>query len=154
MAVYYLDASALAKRYVLEVGNRWVVGITNPVSGHDIFIVRIPGPEIIAALFRKARARELSQRDASRAAANFKFDLTSQCHILEVTPGLADRAMTLAQAHSLRGYDAVQLAAAAELHILRNGMGLTPLTFVSADGELNKAAQSEGLAVDDPDSHP
>ena len=154
MAVYYLDTSALAKRYVLEVGTTWMLGITDQATGQDVYVVRITGPEMIAALFRKARAREVTRQDTLRAATNFKADFTNQYHILEVTPGLTDRAMTLAQQHSLRGYDAVQLAAAAELHILRNGMGLTPLTFVSADTALNRAAQSEGLAVDDPNSHP
>jgi len=28
------------------------------------------------------------------------------------------------------------------------------VTLISADGELNTAAQIEGLAVDDPNSHP
>ena len=62
--------------------------------------------------------------------------------------------MTLAEQHGLRGYDAVQLAAALELHAVRNRMGLTPLTFVSADSALNTASQTEGLMVDDPNAHP
>ena len=53
--------------------------------------------------------------------------------------------MTLAETYSLRGYDAVQLATAVEIHARGLTLGLPALTFVSADGELNTAAQAEGL---------
>lgn len=129
------------------------MGITDPAVGQDIYIVRITGPEMIAAFFRKARAREMASEDASRATENFKADLRNQYHIVEVTANLADRAMSLAQLHSLRGYDAVQLAAASELHTIRNRMGLPPLTFISADSVLMRAAESEGLRADNPNDH-
>ena len=153
MAVYYLDTSALAKRYVQEVGTAWVLELTDPVSGHDIYVVRITGPEMVAAFFRKVRTGEATLVDASRAVDNFKADFGNQYQIVEVTAGLADRAMVLAQRHALRGYDAVQLAAAFELHTLRNTMRLRPLTFISADTNLIRAAELERLIADDPNNH-
>jgi hypothetical protein len=45
--------------------------------------------------------------------------------------------MRPAKAHRLRGYDAVPLAVACELHIARGKACLPPLTFVSADQFLN-----------------
>ncbi len=154
MAAYYFDTSALVKRYAQEVGTAWVMNVTDPAAGHDIYIVRITGPEMVAALFRKVRTREIIQADAVRAAANFKTDFQTQYQIVEVTVDVADHAMTLAEQHGLRGYDAVQLAAALELHVVRDGMGLPPLTFVSADSDLNVAAQAEGVSTDDPNTHP
>lgn len=154
MAAYYFDTSALVKRYAQEAGTRWVMGLTAMAASHDIYIVRITGPEMIAALFRKVRMGEVTQGDALRAAANFRADFQAQYQIAEVTDGLADRAMTLAEQHGLRGYDAVQLAAALGLQAVRHIMGLPPLTFVSADSDLNTAAQAEGLIVDDPNAHP
>ena len=154
MAVYYFDSSGLVKRYAQETGTAWVMGITTPAAGHDIYLVRITGPEIVAALFRKVRTREITQADAIRAATNFKTDFQTQYQIVELTIGVADRAMTLAEQHGLRGYDAVQLAAALELHAVRHRMGLPPLTFVSADSALNTAGQTEGLMVADPNAHP
>ena len=62
--------------------------------------------------------------------------------------------MRLATKHSLRGYDAVQLAAALEANDERIANGLPTLTFVSADTELNTAAQAEGLPVENPNNHP
>jgi hypothetical protein len=142
------------KRYVQEVGTAWVSRITEPVAGHDIYVVRITGPEMVAAFFRKVRTGEVILGDASRSVDNFKADFGSQYQVVEVTAGLADRAMDLAQRHSLRGYDAVQLAAAFELQMIRNQMRLQPLTFISADVALNNIAKSERLVADNPNAHP
>jgi len=154
VAVYYLDTSALVKRYAQETGTAWVISVTDPTAGHNIYVARITGPEMIAALFRKVRTGEITPADAVRAAANFKTDFRTQYQIVELTANVADRAMILAEQHGLRGYDAVQLAAALELHVLRDGMGLPPLTFVSGDGDLNAAGQVEGLAIENPNAHP
>jgi predicted nucleic acid-binding protein len=62
--------------------------------------------------------------------------------------------MSLATKHALRGYDAVQLAAALEANDERIANELTPLTLVSADDELNTAAQAEGLTVENPNAYP
>ena len=39
MSVYFLDSSALVKRYVAEIGSGWVVGLFNPMVKNDVFIV-------------------------------------------------------------------------------------------------------------------
>jgi hypothetical protein len=62
--------------------------------------------------------------------------------------------MALAQTHGLRGYDAVQLAAALEVNALCVASGLPTLTFVCADVELNAVATSEGLLVENPNNYP
>jgi uncharacterized protein len=55
---------------------------------------------------------------------------------------------------ALRAYDAVQLAAAQEINANMKSAGAPPITLVSADVALNAAALAEGLAVDDPNTHP
>jgi predicted nucleic acid-binding protein len=62
--------------------------------------------------------------------------------------------MRLAETHALRGYDALQLASALEVNAGLVGRSLPPLTFISADRELNNVASAEGLGVDDPNLHP
>lgn len=60
MTAIYLDTSALIKRYVQEDGTNWVINLTSPTTGHDLYIVRLTGPEVSAALFRKlVRVRSL-----------------------------------------------------------------------------------------------
>ena len=153
MAVYYLDTSALVKRYVQETGSRWVLEIANDHAGNDLYVSRITGPEMISALFRKVRNGEVDAEDATRAAVDFRADLTGQYQIIEVTEAISNRAMGLAQQRAARGYDAVQLATALELHLTRVGLSLPNLTFISADIALNAMAQSEGLITADPNVH-
>ena len=63
-------------------------------------------------------------------------------------------AALLAEKYFLRGYDAVQLATAVRIEGERKLIGAASLIFVSADEDLNKAAQAEGLLVENPDNHP
>jgi predicted nucleic acid-binding protein len=62
--------------------------------------------------------------------------------------------MILAQTHGLRGYDAVQLAAALRVNSRRLSRRTSGAILVSADLELLAAATAEGLAVEDPNTHP
>jgi len=41
---YYLDSSALVKRYVAETGTDWVIDLCAPVAGHTLYTVRISYP--------------------------------------------------------------------------------------------------------------
>jgi uncharacterized protein len=154
VATYYLDTSALVKRYALEIGTAWVQGITDPLTGHDLYTVRLAGPEMIAALARKVRLGQLAPADAARAMSNFRADWAAQYQIVEVTAAVSERAMDLADRHGLRGYDAVHLAAALELQDVRRAMALPSLTFIPADADQLQAAAVEGLPTDDPNQHP
>lgn len=153
MAVYYLDTSALVKRYAQERGTDWVLRLTDAAAGHDLYTVRVTGPEMIAALFRKARTGEISSDEAGRLAENFRADWRGQYQIVELTALVADRAMELAEKHGLRGYDAVHLASASALQEMREVMELPSLIFVSADAEQREAAVFEGFPVEDPNAH-
>jgi predicted nucleic acid-binding protein len=152
MAHYFLDSSGLVKRYVAETGSGWVQNLCTP--GNTIYISRITGAEVIAAIFRRLRVGDLRPEDAQAVARRFKDDFARAYRVIEVTAGVVERAMELAEARALRGYDAVQLATALELHQLRQEVSLSPLEFVSADGDLNEAAEAKGLLTDNPAAHP
>ncbi|MGH7965044.1 MAG: type II toxin-antitoxin system VapC family toxin [Candidatus Binatia bacterium] len=153
MAAYFFDSSALVKRYVVESGTQWVRGLCEPAAGHTIYIARITGVEVIAALARHTRIGSLTRSAAQGAMAAFRGDFRWVYLVSELTPALAERAMDLAQAHGLRGYDAVQLAASLDVNAERRGYGLAPLTLASADTDLNQAATAEGVAVENPNDH-
>lgn len=153
MPVYLFDSSALVKRYVREVGSVWVDSLLHPAAGNEIHIVRIAAVEVTAALTRRSRGGGLTPILATSAIARFRRDLTTTFRIVEITPALIADAMDLSERHGLRGYDAVQLAGA--LHVAAGGLTTgSPVTLVSADTELNAAAFTEGLQVDDPNTHP
>ncbi len=41
IACYYLDASALVKRYTLEAGRAWIIELTNPGSDRAVLLSEI-----------------------------------------------------------------------------------------------------------------
>ena len=149
MAAYFLDTSTIVKRYAHEIGTAWVQALTAPTGGHLLAVVRVAQAETVAAVTRKERGQLITPQAATAALADFAVDFANQYTIVEVTPGLVAHAATLARTHALRGYDAVQLAAALQVRVQ-----LPSLTLVSADAELNAAATAEGLLVDDPNNHP
>ena len=154
MPIYFVDTSALAKRYVNEPGSAWLRALLNPTTGAETLIVRIAAVELIAAITRRERGGSVSLADAAAARAAVRSDLAAEYQVVEVTEALIGRAMSLAEAHGVRGYDAVQLAAALEVNALLVAGALPPLLLVSADSELNAAATAEGLAIEDPNAHP
>jgi len=150
VAAYFLDTSALVKRYVAELGTAWIRQLTDPTEKNEVFVAKISGAEGTAALVRQ----DPMLPNLSGLLADFKFDFQKQYRRLALTNAVIVRAMRLAESYRLRGYDAVQLATAVELHTARATAGLPPAVFVSADVELNGAAKTESLVVDDPNAHP
>jgi predicted nucleic acid-binding protein len=73
---------------------------------------------------------------------------------LETSALVKRYAIDLTGRYRLRGYDAIHLACALRLNRALVGLQLPPLTVVSADDDLLKAAQGEGLPVENPDLHP
>ncbi len=153
MAAYSMDSSAAAKRYLSETGSIWVQGLFTVKPPNEFYAAATTSVEVVAAITRRARGGTISQSRAARRCAVFLADLDIDFEVVNVTEDLLREAVSLAQIHALRGYDAVQLAAGIEINRLRTALGLTPLIFVSADRELNAAALAEGLATEDPNAH-
>ncbi len=153
MAVCFCDSSAIVKRYVAEQGTAWLTGITDPAAGNRVYVAAITGAEVVAAFARKRRGQHLSTSDAATAMTRFRHDYENEFLIVEVAAALIGSAMSLADKHSLRGYDAVQLAAAIQTQQRRNARGVSPLTFITADTDLLDAGAAEGLITDDPNLH-
>lgn len=155
MSDYYLDASTLVKRYVDEVGSRWVRQMTAPRPGDAILLAEISLAEVAAALASKHRMPggiTLEQRD--RALSLFLQDCDTRFLLLSVDRTVLDRAVELTQNHRLRGYDAVQLASALVAADVMSASNLPLLTFVAGDGNLLTAATAEHLPIENPLNHP
>lgn len=159
MAFYYFDASALVKYYILEPGSRWVRALIDasvPGDGaraHRIFISEASITECAAAFAALFRTRRISLRARDGAFRAFMNHLATHRFIpIPVLTADFHDAAHLTQRHSLKAYDAVQLAVA-----LRGQRALAsvpiPLTFVSGDEALLSAAQAEGLPTDTPFRH-
>ena len=154
MPTYFFDSSSLVKRYTKEAGTAWVMNIFKPVKANSIYVARITFVEVISALSRKARGGQINSSAEIKAIGRFRRAFHGKFRAVEISPNLTEHAAQLARKHFLRGYDAIQLAAALEVHQKRNSLGLSSLTFVCADDKLNDAAKAEGLAVENPNNFP
>lgn len=154
MSVYYLDSSALVKRYADEQGSQWIRQITDLLSENIILLAEITLAEVAAALSAKHRAPgglTCAQRDA--ALSLFLQDCAEAFIILTIDRAVIDRAVELTQHYRLRGYDAVQLATAlVNSDILIAEHQIAPI-FVTSDTDLIAAARAEHLLTDDPMLH-
>lgn len=149
MADYFLDTSAVVKRYVQETGTAWIRTLAASATGHFIYLARITEVEVTSALARRRGQPGLSVAQARTALGLFHQDFAQDYRIAEITVPLLQRAALLADTHTLRGYDAVQLAAALEVRLQ-----VPLLILISADADLNTAATAEGLPVEDPNTNP
>ncbi len=158
MAYYFFDSSALVKYYVAEVGSQWVRGIVdaqlNAKPTNEIAIAHVTGAEIVAAISRRVRMNLTTAADGAKAIGVFNTHFQTKYRVIIATLEVVERAMRLAEKYALRGYDAIQLAAVLIVEEEMTANGLGPLTLISADLELNRAAQAEGLLTDDPNQHP
>lgn len=96
MFTYFFDSSAIVKRYVNETGTAWVIDVTRSAVGNRIYVARITAVEVVSAIARQARAGDIFATDASNAITQFRYHLTNQYRIVEITPVLVTRAMGLA----------------------------------------------------------
>jgi predicted nucleic acid-binding protein len=150
---YFVDSSALVKRYVRETGTSWVRSITRRRPSTHLYVVLITAVEVTSAVARRRGGGTLSSAQASSILSRFRKHLAGRYLPSEVTPALVNGAMKLANTHRLRAYDAVQLAAALDLRKDWSANRLGAFVFVSADRDLNAAAAAEGLTVEDPNLH-
>jgi len=152
--VLYFDTSALLKRYVSEIGSSWIVGLCHTSTDNIISTVIITKTEAAAALAAKLRNGGISATDYQIAEHSMFNDFTHSYRWIAVDLPLVDLASDLTKRQKLRGYDAIQLAAALTLNELLIEQEVSPLLFISADNDLLQAAANEGLTTDNPNLHP
>lgn len=71
MAAFFLDSSALVKRYVPEVGSPWITSLVRPAKRHRVYVARITSVGMASALARRARDGETASRDARDAGGHY-----------------------------------------------------------------------------------
>jgi hypothetical protein len=79
---YYLDASALVKRYVDEVGSDWLRATIAPAQPPLLFTSRMAIVEVISAFARRAREGSLSSEEFATARDAFQSDCLNEYQIM------------------------------------------------------------------------
>ena len=154
MTTYFFDASAIVKRYLTEAGSEYVAGLIDQPSSNTIILAEITRVEVAAALAARQRAHSgLTLKERDEAVALLLRHCDREYRMVPLNPDVLGRAVTLTQTRRLRGYDAVQLAAALLTNFSLLAAGLPELGFVTADNDLIRAAIAEKLPSENPNTH-
>lgn len=135
--IAYFDTSALVPLIIDKPATDLCNRIWNEST--RVLSVRLLYPEARAALARAERMGRLTRRQLTAAVVELDLIINEVDHI-EISADLAHAAGELAQAHGLRGYDAVHLAAA-----IATVDG--DLVMVTGDVGLAAAAAAIGITV-------
>jgi predicted nucleic acid-binding protein len=138
--ILYLDASALVKRYISEVGSPQVEAL---IGQSDVIGTSLVSRAEVATALARAARRGMLLRDQAKAALLVFRAQWPRLARLQLTEPLLARADALAWDYGLRGYDAVHLAAA----LFWQETLREPVTLATFDQQLWQAGQVAGLAV-------
>jgi hypothetical protein len=155
MTIYYIDTSAVVKRYFPEQGTLWMTALADTAAANTLLMSELTLAETAAAIAAKQRAPggiSIVERDG--IINRFLQHSNDEYTLIPSQRTVIDRAVSLTQRHRLRGYDAVQLATALLIHEQYTAARLPALTFVSADSDLLNAARAEGLSTENPNEYP
>lgn len=148
----FLDTSALAKHYHLEIGTPVVDQLWND-SSRELYVSRLSALEMSSVFAGKVRAGAIAIADFDALRRRFTADLTKtkRLHCVRLlVRHYRDAERLLHQqgaVRRLRTLDALQLAVAIELHQM-NVINL----FVSADRDLLATVKALGVPVLDPEN--
>ena len=133
----FLDSSALAKRYVNEVGSDRVGEILSAASSLGLSVICLS--EVVSGMCRLRREGKLSAPQYAENKRALIQDVEASV-IIHITDQIMARAIDLLERRPLRSADALHVACAAEW---------AADLFVSADERQCKAARGQGLRVEE-----
>ncbi len=154
MATYFLDTSALVKRYFPEQGHAWIVTLCGVAQDQDLYISQAALIEAVAAICRRERERSITTAERDTLIDTFRQDSRDSYNVWPVTNDTYTFAGDLCRSHRLRAYDAVQLACV--LHLRDKALvnqAPAPI-FVCADNNLIEITIAGGLSIENPNNYP
>lgn len=148
MRRYFLDSSALVKRYHIEEGTERVVQLFAVPDG-QVFISRLAWVELHSSFARLVRERAISSAQFQSLIARFQADVANGLLKVNAVSGArlqeaSELLATYAVFYPIRTLDAIQLATAQSLHRRHHLAG-----FVAADKRLLASAAISGLPTID-----
>lgn len=150
---FYMDASALAKRYLPEKGSAQVDAILDTVPRSRIHFLNIGAGEVLSILVRRRNAATMPAAKFNQAVASFNTEVVHGMGVSKasVTSRLIVTSLPFVIAHSINSTDALILRSALAIarRLRRAGDNLV---LVASDQRLLRAAQAESLTTFDPET--
>ena len=149
MSIYYVDTSALVKKYRTERGTDVVAELFGDRVGTDVLLTSyLTVLEFTSVATRVLRGRGITRRAYQVMMGSLSKDLVDVIQLQSVTDNVVSDAIKLSLDHALRAADAVHLATALGI---RNVFPGEPCYFVASDAKLNAVSDEIGLVVLDPE---
>jgi len=152
MNYFFLDASALAKRYVVEIGTPLINHLFNTVPKRRMTALILALGEIVSILVRRRNDGRISTRAFRQAMAEFRVEIAEASDFLlqSASDDLVRMSLALIERHSLNATDAVILGCALQIaQVLRATDD--DLILVTSDARLATAAEAAGLLTWNPE---
>ncbi len=106
-----VDSSSLAKRYIQEEGSGKLEDLLQDASEMALCVILVP--ELVSGLNRRLREGALTDRDY-RKAKKLLIEDVRDATVLQLTPAVISRSVTLLENNILRAMDALHVACALE----------------------------------------
>ena len=148
---FYLDTSALAKRYVVEQGTFVVNHLFRRVARDDMMCLTLGTIEVISVFVRKKNASAVPDPVFRQAMTDFRSEVIDAANFTKIpaTAPVVNAATPLVAKHALNATDAVILRSVLDLVATLHTTG-DALVLVTSDQRLLRAAQAEGVLTFDP----
>ena len=149
MPVFYLDTSAIVKRYLNEPGTQAIDRLFFDETRADtkFYTSFLTTLELTSSILRLVKGGQLGRSVADNILARFRQDSHGTIRILPLTDAILNGAVTVVEQHQLRSADAIHLATAGTIFRLAPE---SETVLVSSDLELLEAAVGFGMAVLNP----
>lgn len=154
MYCFYFDASALAKRYTVEIGSETIDFPFDSVHPLRLQCLILGAIEVFWMCLRKRNDGRITQIQFSHAIRNLENEVIrahSDFDLIPISDSLVFNAIPLIESYSLNSTDALVLRSALDLNVHLNTTN-DILVLVVSDQRLLKAAQQEGLLVFNPET--
>ena len=149
MNYFLFDTSALAKRYVPEVGTPLINHLLNTVSKQRTFVLVLAFGELVSFLVRKKNSGQISRMSYLQALADSRSEMTGMV-IQSVSDDLVWKSLSLIEQYSINATDAIILRCALNIADTLRVLG-HDLVLVTSDIRLANSAQSSKLVVWNPE---
>jgi len=153
MGIYFLDTSAIVKRYFLEPEHDWVVALCDSTQANRFYISQAALVEVVATICRKAREQSIADEERDDLIETFRQDCRLAYIVWPVTNTTYTAAGNLCRTHRLRAYDAVQLACVLGLREEAMAAETSLPVFICADNGLIDMAVAEKLSIENPNKY-
>ena len=153
MYYFYFDASALAKRYIEEIGSDKIDFLFANVALTHLQCLVIGAMEVFWICVRKKNDGRITADQFTQATGHLEFEVIntqSDFKTIPIPDSLVWDSMDLIETHSLNSVDAIVLRSALNVAAELRRAGDT-LVLVASDQRLLRAARAEGLQVFNPE---